>query len=103
MRAVTPSVQAEADTSSASERTWCDDQSPAASLSSISRSAVAASGTRSSASASTMRASPPPGGQRIGVEEILDPAEAAGVGPDALDEAPRIRVDLPLRMAARLV
>jgi hypothetical protein len=58
MRAVTPSVQAEAETSSALDLTWCEDQSPVASLSSISRSAVAASGTRSSASANTMRASP---------------------------------------------
>ena len=58
MRAVTPSVQAEAETSSALDLTWCEDQSPVASLSSISRSAVAASGTRSNASANTMRASP---------------------------------------------
>ena len=43
---------------SALDLTWWDDQSPVASLSSISRSAVAASGTRSSASASTMSASP---------------------------------------------
>ena len=58
MRAVTPSVQAEADTSSALDFTSWVDQSPVASLSSISRSAVAASGTRSSASASTISASP---------------------------------------------
>ena len=58
MRAVMPSVQAEAETRNAFDFTSCDDQSPVASLSSISRSAVAASGTRSSASASTMRASP---------------------------------------------
>ena len=58
MRAVTPSVQAEAVTSSALDRTSWDDQSPVASLSSISRSAVTASGTRSSASASTISASP---------------------------------------------
>ena len=58
MRAVMPSVQAEAETKSALDLTWCDDHSPVASLSSISRSAVAASGTRSSASANTMRASP---------------------------------------------
>jgi hypothetical protein len=53
---VSPRVQADADTSKVGERV-CD-QSPAASLSSIRRSAVAASGTRSSASASTIRASP---------------------------------------------
>ncbi len=58
MRAVMPSVQAEAVTSSALERTSWEDQSPVASLSSIRRSAVAASGTRSRASASTMRARP---------------------------------------------
>ncbi len=58
MRAVMPSAQADADTSSAPDLvSWCD-QSAAASLSSISRSAVAASGTRSSASAKTMRARP---------------------------------------------
>ena len=57
-RAVMPSVQAEAETSNALDLPlWCD-QSPAASLSSISRSAVAASGTRSSASASTISARP---------------------------------------------
>ena len=77
MRAVTPSVQAEADTSSASERAW-DDQSPAASLSSISRSAVAASGTRQRFRQHHEQR-PLPGGQRIGMEEILDPAEAAGM------------------------
>ena len=58
MRAVMPRVQAEAATRSAFDLTLWDDQSPVASLSSISRSAVAASGTRRSASASTMRASP---------------------------------------------
>ena len=58
MRAVMPSVQAEAETKSAFDLTSCDDQSPVASLSSIRRSAVAASGTRSSASASTMSARP---------------------------------------------
>ncbi len=58
MRAVMPSVQAEAETMSALDLTLWDDQSPVASLSSISRSAVAASGTRSSASASTISASP---------------------------------------------
>ena len=58
MRAVRPSVQAEAETKSALDLTSWDDQSPVASLSSIRRSAVAASGTRSSASASTMSASP---------------------------------------------
>ena len=58
MRAVMPRVQAEAETKSAFDLTLWDDQSPVASLSSISRSAVAASGTRSRASASTMRASP---------------------------------------------
>ena len=58
MRAATPSVQAEADTKSAVDRMSPSSQRPAASLSSISRSAVAASGTRRSASASTMSASP---------------------------------------------
>ena len=58
MRAVMPSVQAEADTSSAFDLGSWDDQSPVASLSSIRRSAVAASGTRSSASASTISARP---------------------------------------------
>jgi hypothetical protein len=58
MRAVMPSVQAEAETTRAFDLTPWEDQSPDASLSSISRSAVVASGTRSSASASTMRASP---------------------------------------------
>ena len=58
MRAVMPSVQADADTRNAFDRTLWDDQSPVASLSSISRSAVAASGTRSNASANTMSASP---------------------------------------------
>ena len=54
--AVTPSVQAEAETSRP-DPSACD-QSPAASLSSISASAVAASGTRSNASASTISARP---------------------------------------------
>ena len=58
MRAVMPSVHADADTSSAFDLTSWDDQSPVASLSSIRRSAVAASGTRNSASANTMSASP---------------------------------------------
>ncbi len=35
------------------------------------------------------------GGQRIGMEEILDAAEPAGPGPDPLDEAPGIDVDSP--------
>ena len=56
-RAVMPSVQAEAETRNVPEVSGSD-QSPAASLSSISASAVAASGTRSSASASTIRARP---------------------------------------------
>ena len=55
---VMPSVQAEAETRSVCDLSSEDDQSPAASLSSIRRSAVAASGTRSSASASTIRAKP---------------------------------------------
>ena len=58
LRAVMPSVQAEAETSSVLDFSSEDDQSPVASLSSISRSAVAASGTRSSASASTIKAKP---------------------------------------------
>ena len=58
MRAVMPSVQAEAETSSVCDFRSADDQSPVASLSSIRRSAVAESGTRNSASASTMRARP---------------------------------------------
>ena len=57
-RAAMPSVQAEAETRSAVDFTSPSRQRPAASLSSISRSAVAASGTRNSASASTMSASP---------------------------------------------
>ncbi len=36
------------------------------------------------------------GGQRIGMEEVLDPAEPAGFGPDARDEAGRMRVNSPL-------
>ena len=58
MRADRPSAQAEAETSSDSERTSWWEKSAALSLSSIRRSAVALSGTRSSASASTMRAEP---------------------------------------------
>ena len=73
-RAVTPSVQADAETRSESDS--CDAQSPAASLSSIRRSAVVASGTRKSASASTMRASPSLVDERIGMEEVLDAAQA---------------------------
>ena len=57
-RAVMPSVQAEAETSSVSPLWSGCDQSRPESLSSISRSAVAASGTRSSASASTISARP---------------------------------------------
>ena len=56
-RAVMPSVQAEAETRKVPEVSGSD-QSPAASLSSISRSAVAPSGMRSSASASTISAKP---------------------------------------------
>ena len=56
-RAVTPRVQAEAETRNPPEPSALD-QSPAASLSSISASAVAPSGTRSSASASTISARP---------------------------------------------
>ena len=33
------------------------------------------------------------GGQRIGVEKVLDPAETAGTGPDCLDETRGARVD----------
>ncbi len=58
MRAAMPSVHAEAETRSAVDMTSLSSQWPAASLSSISRSAVAASGTRSSASASTISARP---------------------------------------------
>ena len=58
MRAVMPSAQAEALTRKASERVSWWAKSPWPSLSSMSRSAVAASGTRRSASARTMRASP---------------------------------------------
>src|SRR5215472_975591 len=57
-RAAMPSVQAEAETRSAVDLTSPSSQRPAASLSSISRSAVAASGTRNSASASTIKARP---------------------------------------------
>ena len=58
MRAVMPIAQAEAETSQASEtRSWFSNCA-SASLSSISLSAVAPSGTRSSASASTIRARP---------------------------------------------
>ena len=57
-RAAMPSVHAEAETRSAVDLTSPSSQRPAASLSSIRRSAVAASGTRNSASASTMSASP---------------------------------------------
>ena len=53
-----PSVQAEAETKIALDFTSLSSQRPAASLSSIRRSAVAASGTRNSASASTMSARP---------------------------------------------
>ena len=58
MRAAMPSVQAEADTSKAVDLISPSSQRPAASLSSISRSEVTASGTRRSASASTIIASP---------------------------------------------
>ena len=58
MRAEMPSAQADAETSSAFDFTSWWVQSPEESLSSIRRSAVAESGTRSSASASTMRARP---------------------------------------------
>ena len=58
IRAVMPSVQAEAETRKASDFSSAVSQSPVASLSSIRRSAVAASGTRSSASASTISARP---------------------------------------------
>ena len=37
------------------------------------------------------------GRQRIGVEKILDAAEAAGLGADRLDQAPRPRVNTALR------
>ncbi len=57
-RAVTPSAQAEAETSQASERVARCAQSVPDSLSSMSASAVRESGTRKSASASTMRARP---------------------------------------------
>jgi hypothetical protein len=56
-RAVIPKVQAEAETRNAPELS-ARDQSPAASLSSIRASAVEASGTRNSASASTINAKP---------------------------------------------
>ena len=59
MRAVRPSAQVVADTSQLSlPRAAAPSQSPAPSLSSISRSCVGASGTRSSASASDISASP---------------------------------------------
>ena len=58
MRAEMPSAQADAETSSALDFTSWRVQSPDESLSSISRSAVPESGTRSSASASTIRARP---------------------------------------------
>ena len=58
MRAATPSVHADAETRSAVDLSSPSSQRPAASLSSIRRSAVAASGTRNNASASTMSARP---------------------------------------------
>ncbi len=58
IRAVMPSVQAEADTRNESDFSSAVSHSPVASLSSIRRSVVASSGTRSSASASTISASP---------------------------------------------
>ena len=57
-RAEMPSAQAEAETSRAGERTSWAAKSPADSLSSMRRSAVALSGTRSSDSASTISARP---------------------------------------------
>ena len=39
---------------------------------------------------------PLPGGQRIGVQEILDAAEPAGMGADALDQARGARIDARL-------
>src|SRR6516225_7579123 len=72
MRAVTPSVQAEADTSIAHAQQRLRQHHEGEALL---------------------------GGQRIGVQEILDAAESPGPGPDPLDETPCIRVDSPFGVA----
>ncbi len=93
MRAATPSVQAEADTRIAVDLTSLSSQRPAASLSSISRSAVAASGTRNSASAKHHQRQALFGRERIGVQEIFDAAETHSLGADRLDQAAAAFID----------
>jgi len=97
MRAVMPNVQAEAETRKVFDFTSWDDQSPAASLSSISRSAGGGIGHPQQRLRQHHQGEPLLGGQRIGMQKVLDPAEAAGLRPDALDQPGRARVDARFR------
>ena len=100
MRAEMPSAQAEAETSSAVDFTSWRVQSPAESLSSISRSAVAESGTRSSASASTIRARPSLVESEYSRRKSSMPPSPPDLRPDRRDEARRaLRRCAPRRQA----
>ena len=101
MRAEMPSAQAEAETSSAFDLTSWWVQSPAESLSSISRSAVAASGTRSSASASTIRARPSWVESEYSRRKSSMPPSPPVCGADRLDQPRRARVDARLGRGSR--
>ena len=99
MRAATPSVQAEAETRMAVDLMSLSSQRPAASLSSMRRSAVAASGHAQQRLGEHHQREPFLGRQRIGVQKILDAAKACRLGADRLHQPARARIDAAFRSA----
>ena len=104
MRAVMPSVQAEAETRSAFDFTSWDDQSPGREL--VLDQAVGGGGIGHPQQRLGQHHEGEPllGGQRIGVQEILDPAEPAGPArgcPSISRVARRIDASLGLGRAGR--
>ena len=91
----------DAETRSAVDLSSPSSQRPAASLSSIRRSAVAASGTRSNASASIISARPSLVESEYGVQKVFDAAEPAGLGTDRLNERRARASTRPSAAAAR--
>ena len=96
MRAVMPSVQAEAETSSAPDfGSWCD-QSPAGEL--VLDQPVGGRGIRHAQQRLGQHHQREAllGRERIVAQEILDAAEPAGMGADRLDQPRGARVDARL-------
>ena len=72
-----------------------------ASLSSISRSAVRGVGHAQQRLGQHHQGQPFLGGERVGVQEVLDAAEPAGAGADRLDQAGGAGIDARLGLASR--